>query len=45
MDLLFDESEQVATCDDGFRARPNLGCLLLADHLNRTLTQAAPAFF
>lgn len=45
MDLLFDESEQGATCDDGFRARPNLGCLLLADHLNSTLMRAAPGFF
>lgn len=45
MDLLFDQSEQEATCDDGFRARPNLGCLLLADHLNRTLLKNAPGFF
>jgi hypothetical protein len=42
LDLLYDPAEQEATCDDGFRARPNLGCLLLAEHLDRKL-QAAEA--
>ena len=43
LDLLYDADEQTASCDDGFRARPNLGCLVLADHLARELpTHAAP---
>lgn len=37
LELLYDGNERAATCDDGFRARPNLGCLHLADHLNKVL--------
>ena len=37
LELLYDDSERAATCDDGFRARPNLGCLHLTDHLNDRL--------
>ncbi|MFB6271956.1 MAG: hypothetical protein ABEL51_03575, partial [Salinibacter sp.] len=44
MDLLFDEDEQRATCEDGFRARPNLGCLLMSDHLNDQLRKSAGGF-
>ncbi len=43
LDLLYDADEQTASCDDGFRARPNLGCLVLADHLADKLpVHAAP---
>ncbi|HEX8297747.1 MAG TPA: hypothetical protein VF594_01190, partial [Rubricoccaceae bacterium] len=43
LDLLYDADEQTASCDDGFRARPNLGCLVLADHLATELpTHAGP---
>jgi hypothetical protein len=44
LDLLYDEEEQTTTCDDGFRARPNLGCLLLADHLDEKLPSKAGGF-
>jgi hypothetical protein len=44
LDLLYDQSEQGATCEDGFRARPNLGCLLLADHLNQMLPKKGKEF-
>ena len=44
MDLLFDEKEQRATCEDGFRARPNLGCLLMSDHLNEQLRRGEGGF-
>lgn len=37
LELFYDESERKAKCDDGFRARPNLGCLHLTDHLNQAL--------
>ncbi|PEN07934.1 hypothetical protein CRI93_05675 [Longimonas halophila] len=37
LELLYDESEREATCEDGFRARPNLGCLHLSEHLNNVL--------
>jgi len=35
--LLYDKDERYATCEDGFRARPNIGCLLLSEHLNEEL--------
>lgn len=35
--LLYDRDERYATCEDGFRARPNIGCLLLSEHLNTEL--------
>jgi len=35
--LLYDEDERHADCRDGFRARPNIGCLLLSEHLNEEL--------
>jgi hypothetical protein len=38
LDLFYDPDEQDADCTDGFRARPNLGCLLMADHLRDSLT-------
>lgn len=41
LDLFYDESEQEAECTDGFRARPNLGCLLMAGHLEERLTKEA----
>ena len=41
LDLFYDESEQEADCTDGFRARPNLGCLLMAGHLESRLTKEA----
>lgn len=44
LDLLYDEDEQTATCEDGFRARPNLGCLLLADHLEKKLPEKGAPF-
>ena len=44
LDLLYDADEQTASCDDGFRARPNLGCLVLADHLADTLPAHAGPF-
>jgi hypothetical protein len=44
LDLLYDADEQKAKCDDGFRARPNLGCLLLADHINKRLPADGGAF-
>lgn len=44
LDLLYDADEQQATAEDGFRARPNLGCLLLADHLDRHLERHAKPF-
>ena len=44
LDLLYDPAEQEATCDDGFRARPNLGCLLMADHLSQMLEAKAKGF-
>lgn len=33
LDLLFDEDEQSSQCEKGFMARPNLGSLILAQHL------------
>lgn len=44
LDLLYDEDEQRATCEDGFRARPNLGCLLMSEHLKERLTEEASGF-
>lgn len=44
LDLLYDQSEQETDCSDGFRARPNLGCLLLADHLEAKLPEKARDF-
>jgi len=44
LDLLYDNGEQRATCEDGFRARPNLGCLLMSDHLNEQLRYGAGGF-
>lgn len=44
LDLLFDEEEQQARCEDGFRARPNLGCLLMAEHLEKRLPKDAGSF-
>jgi hypothetical protein len=44
LDLLYDASEQETDCSDGFRARPNLGCLLLADHLEARLPEKARDF-
>jgi hypothetical protein len=44
LDLLYDREEQTAPCDDGFRARPNLGCLVLAEHLNSRLPTTARPF-
>jgi len=44
LDLLYDAEEQQATCEDGFRARPNLGCLLLSDHLNEHLEAEVSSF-
>jgi hypothetical protein len=43
LDLFYDEGEQEATCEDGFRARPNLGCLLMADHLTDQLAEEPEA--
>lgn len=43
LNLLYDEEEQEAKCDDGFRARPNLGCLLIADHLNKRFAASTEA--
>ena len=37
LDLFYDASEQAATCEDGFKARPNLGCLLMSNHLAENL--------
>ena len=45
VDLLFDEDEQQTDCTEGFRARPNLGCLLLGNHLNQRLDRGEPAQF
>lgn len=44
LDLLYDREEQTASADDGFRARPNLGCLVLADHLDAKLEKRAGPF-
>jgi hypothetical protein len=44
LDLLYDADEQETDCSDGFRARPNLGCLLLADHLETKLPEKARVF-
>ena len=44
LDLLFDEDEQQADCTDGFRARPNLGCLVMAGHLDEHLRDAGGSF-
>ena len=44
MDLLYDGDEQQATCQDGFRARPNLGCLLMTEHLNEQLGETGSDF-
>jgi hypothetical protein len=44
LDLLYDADEQETDCSDGFRARPNLGCLLLAEHLETKLPETARAF-
>lgn len=44
LDLLYDPGEQAAKCDDGFRARPNLGCLLMTDHLREMLPKHADGF-
>ncbi|MFB6278649.1 MAG: hypothetical protein ABEK75_04035 [Salinibacter sp.] len=44
LDLLYDEEEQQARCEDGFRARPNLGCLLMAEHLEKRLPTDADSF-
>ena len=44
LDLLYDEQEQNAKANDGFRARPNLGCLVLADHLDTMLEARAAGF-
>ncbi len=44
LDLLYDQEEQEAPCDDGFRARPNLGCLVLSEHLNERLPTTAKPF-
>jgi len=44
LDLLYDGDEQTTDCADGFRARPNLGCLLLADHLDAKLPERAGDF-
>lgn len=37
INLLYDEEERTSDCRDGFRARPNLGCLLLSEHLDTEL--------
>ena len=44
LDLLYDADEQQARADDGFRARPNLGCLLLADHFEQHFDDEAHGF-
>jgi hypothetical protein len=44
LDLLYDENEQRATCEDGFRARPNLGCLLMSEHLKEQFVGEASSF-
>ena len=44
LDLLYDSSEQLATCEEGFHARPNLGCLLLTQHLQQKLPERAAGF-
>lgn len=44
LDLLYDKDEQRATCEDGFRARPNLGCLLMAEHLKEQFAGEASGF-
>ena len=45
LDVFYDASEQKTSCSDGFRARPNLGCLLLGQHLKRALTVGDGARF
>lgn len=42
LNLFYDESEQKDTCEDGFRARPNLGCLLMAHHLDNKARARSP---
>ncbi len=37
LDLLYDGDEQTTSFADGFRARPNLGCLVMAQHLRGQL--------
>lgn len=39
LDLFYDKAEQETSCSDGFRARPNLGCILLGQHLRRALAK------
>lgn len=39
LELFYDGEERTAKCDDGFRARPNLGCLHLTEHLNEALVR------
>lgn len=45
LDLLYDADEQATRCEDGFRARPNLGCLLMSRYLRVTLTVGPGAAF
>lgn len=40
MRLLYDEAERQDRCADGFRARPNLGTLLLGHHLRKKMESA-----
>lgn len=44
LDLLYDADEQTTKAHDGFRARPNLGCLLLAEHLEKHIESSARRF-
>ena len=37
LDLLYNEKEQTTDCGRGFLAMPNLGCLLMAEHLDALL--------
>lgn len=37
LDVFYDRAEQETSCSDGFRARPNLGCILLGQHLRQEL--------
>lgn len=39
LELLYNEDERSTRCEDGFRARPNLGCLHLSEHLNKVLKE------
>lgn len=45
LDLLFDEDEQTSLCLEGFMARPNLGSLILAQHLSDAFKEEGSGAF